>query len=109
MAVISREELLEQIKGRVGEAADDETLAYLENVTDTLSDYERRLSESGDWERRYRENDDMWRAKYRDRFFGGSTDSEETEVTVEINGGPEPPRDLEDEKVTYESLFVKEG
>ena len=37
MAVKNREEILSEIRTRVGEQTDDETIAFLEDVTDTLA------------------------------------------------------------------------
>ena len=42
MAVKTREEILEELRVRVGEQTDDETIAFLEDVTDTLSDLETK-------------------------------------------------------------------
>ena len=54
MAVKTREEILEEIKTRVGEQTDDETIAFLEDVTDTLSDLETRANGNGkDWKTMY--------------------------------------------------------
>lgn len=67
MAVRTREELMEAIRGRVGDS--DEDLAFIEDVTDTLSDLETRATDQTDWQARYEENDREWRERYRARFF----------------------------------------
>ena len=92
-------EMLKQLTERLGESSTtDENLSLIEDTTDTLEDYERRLKESGDWERRYKENDAEWRTRYRDRFF--SADPEDySDVTEET---------IETEKKNFEDLFVKE-
>lgn len=70
MSVKTREEILEAIKTRVGEQTDDETIAFLEDVTDTISDLETRANGDGkDWKTMYEENDAEWRRKYTERFF----------------------------------------
>lgn len=102
MAVKTKAEILETIRSRVGDSTDDETLEFLEDVTDTLSDLETRASDSTDWKGKYEELDKSWREKYRQRFF--SSDPEEHKT------GNEEFEEKEDkEKKTYEDLFdVKE-
>ena len=48
MSVRTREELLESIRSRVGEQTDDETISFLEDVTDTLADLETRAKDDGE-------------------------------------------------------------
>ena len=96
MAVRTREEILESIRTRVGEATDDETISFIEDVTDTLADLETRANGNGeDWEQRYRENDEIWRKKYTERFFS----KPEPEPDQEPEPEPEP------EKKTFADLF----
>lgn len=66
MAVISKEDLLRRISERIGDDNSDETLSLLEDVSDTITDFEERDSE--DWKTKYEENDAKWRKKYRERF-----------------------------------------
>ena len=103
MAVKTKAEILESIRSRVGDSTDDETLEFLEDVTDTLSDLETRASDSTDWKGKYEELDKTWREKYRERFFS-------SEPKEEDKKGDEEFEEKEDkEKKTYESLFdVKE-
>ena len=70
MAVKTREEILAEVKARVGEQTDDETIAFLEDITDTLSDLETKANGDGiDWKAKYEENDAEWRKKYTERFY----------------------------------------
>lgn len=96
MAVRTREEILESIRTRVGEQTDDETIAFLEDVTDTLTDFETRANVDGeDWEQRYKDNDAEWRKKYTERFFSGQpTEPSEPKLKVE-----------ETKPKTFEDLF----
>jgi molecular chaperone GrpE (heat shock protein) len=96
MAVKTREELLESIRDRVGEQTDDETISFLEDVTDTLTDLETRANGDGEnWEQRYKDNDAEWRKKYTERFFSS--------VPIEP---PEPkPKGEEMSPKTFEDLF----
>lgn len=102
MAVKTRAEILESIRSRVGDSTDDETLEFLEDVTDTLTDLEERASDSTNWKGKYDELDKTWREKYRERFF-----SSEPEESTKENEKFEEKEDKE--KKTYEDLFdVKE-
>lgn len=90
------EELLAMIKGVIGEDTSDESLQLIEDVSDTINDYEDRAKE--DWKAKYEANDKTWREKYRDRFFNGKPESEPEDE----------PDDERPKRLTYENLF-KEG
>ena len=70
MAIKTKEELLETIRSRIGDDSSDETIAFLEDVTDTFSDLESKAKGDGkDWKAEAERIDAEWRTKYRDRFF----------------------------------------
>lgn len=100
MAVRTKDEILELVKARVGDDSSDEVIEFIEDITDTLNDYEKRLSDSTDWKAKYEENDAEWREKYKARFFGKEVVENETEIDDEG----------EDKSMKYEDLFeeVKE-
>lgn len=100
----SKEDLLNSISGILGESVDDAALGILEDITDTVDDYERRLAESGDWEKRYNENDQAWRERYKERFLNASDSG--TEVFEEAEGV-----DIKEDPVpeTFEELFTQEA
>lgn len=99
MAVRNKEEILEAIKTRVGEQTDDETISFLEDVSDTLTDLETKANDNGeDWKTKYEENDKSWRERYTNRFF-----SKEPEPDHKPDPEPEP-----EVKKTFSDLF-KEG
>lgn len=101
MAVRSKEEILEAVRGRIGDATDDETIAFLEDITDTFSDYESRAQGDGvDWKSKYEENDREWRQKYTDRFFSTEPKTEEPPTKEEVE---------EDKPMTFDDLFKEEG
>lgn len=79
MAVRTKDELLEIIRERIGDDSSDETISFLEDITDTLSDYEEKAtnSDTEDWKTKYEENDKMWREKYRERFFSKKVENED--------------------------------
>lgn len=70
MSVKTREELLNAIKTKLGDGTDDESIAILEDVTDTFTDLEEKASGDGtDWKKKYEENEASWRKKYTERFY----------------------------------------
>lgn len=97
MAIKSKAEILELVKARIGDDTSDEALAIIEDVTDTLDDYETRIADSGDWKARYEQNDADWRKKYKERFFAPTEEPEEIDEPDEV-----------EEKRTFEDLFKTE-
>ena len=87
-------ELINLVKERIGEDTSDESLSFLEDVSDTLGDYDNRLSDTTDWKTKYEENDSMWRQKYRDRFMSGSSQEDEKEDEPEEKPAPKTFADL---------------
>lgn len=100
MAVKSKDEILEYLKGKMGDNPDDESIAFLEDVTDTISDFESKVSSTEDWKTKYEENDKEWRKKYTDRFF-----SNEPENVPDPD--PEDPPE-EHTPMNFEDLFTTE-
>ena len=101
MAIRTREEILESIRNIVGDRTDDNTLQVLEDVTDTLTDFENKTANQTDWEAKYKENDEGWRKKYAERFYTG-----DPSASIKIN---EPVIDEPDDKPTrFEELFTTE-
>ena len=96
MAVKSKEELLEIIRNRIGDDTSDEAITLLEDVADTLTDYEERSkSEGEDWKTKYEENDKAWRERYRERFFSKEVDEKEDFED----------EDTETKVLSYDNLF----
>lgn len=97
MAILTRAELMSKLKERFGEATDEESLAFIEDVTDTYDsmankEYAEKLAEMTG---KYNELE----RKYRERFF-------QQEEVVEDNepANPEP----DPEPLRYEDLFTEE-
>ena len=102
--VKTKEEILEAIKGKIGEDTSDETITLLEDISDTLNDYDTKTKDSTEWKTKYEENDKAWREKYTNRFFNNEGDDGGDK------GDKVPDELLGDTPTTYESLFeeVKE-
>ena len=96
MAILTKEQLMESIKNRVGEDTSDEALVFIENVNDTIESM--TTDKNTDWKAKYEENDAAWRQKYKDRFF--NTSSEDKDDDFEEDDKKKP--------MTYEALFKEE-
>lgn len=95
MAVVNKDTIMERLRENFNGNDSDDVLGLLEDVTDTLNDYQSRLEENGDWKERYEQNDREWRQKYKDRFFNNDPEPE-----------PEPDKDPEQATpTTFEELF----
>lgn len=75
--IISREELISSAREIFGEDSTDEQITFIENLSDTVSDFEERITSSGDWKTKYEENDANWRKRYTERFVNPSITQEE--------------------------------
>ena len=103
MAVVNKDTIMERLRENFNDNDSDDVLGLLEDVTDTLNDYQSRLEENGDWKERYEQNDREWRQKYKDRFFNN-----EPEPDPEPEPEPEPEPDKDPEQATpttFEELF----
>lgn len=93
MSVKTREELLNAIKTKLGDGTDDESIAILEDVTDTFTDLEEKASGDGtDWKKKYEENEASWRKKYTERFYSADPEPSKPPETDE----PEAPKNFSD-------------
>ena len=92
------EELIESVKGKIGEDISDESISLIEDISDTYNDVVTRYTTSEDWKKKYEDNDAEWRRRYIERFSGKVEDKEDFSED-----------DKEEKEIkTYEDLF-KEG
>lgn len=99
MAVKTRDEIVEAVRKRIGEDTSDEAISLLEDVTDTLADYETRVADKTDWKTKYGEMDASWRKKYMDRFSGKTGEEVKEEQEEQIKDDSEPR--------TFDELFTE--
>lgn len=99
MAVKTREEILEAIRSRIGEDTSDESISLLEDITDTMEDYETRVADKTDWKNKYDELDATWRRKYIERFSGKTGEDIKNEQEEQIKDDSEPR--------TFDELFTE--
>jgi hypothetical protein len=96
MAVLSRDEFFDRVQKIVGTDTTDESLTFIEDMTDTYNSLDEKANGDGtDWEQRYKDLDESWKEKYKKRFFSGGS----SRVIEEV-------KDIEEKKeVTYDDLF----
>mgnify|MGYP003466073152 FL=1 len=98
--ILSKEELMTEMKSIIGERTDDEAIKFIEDVTDTIGSLEEQNNENNEnneWKSKYEEIV----TKYKERFFNQEVDkNEETEE--------ETKEETEDNPETYDELFEEE-
>lgn len=97
--VKTKEDMLAEIKSYIGDRTDDETVSLVENVTDTLTDMEK----NGNAEARVKEVEDMWRAKYMERFFDGDKEKQ----NIEVEEDEETEEKDKSEEITIDDLYTE--
>ena len=76
MAVKTKEEILESVKEIFGDNTDDNTITFLEDITDTITDLEDKAKGDGtDWKAKYTENDETWRKLVQLVQYSGNQDT----------------------------------
>jgi hypothetical protein len=88
MAIVPKSDLLNKFQTIVGDNTSDDVLNFLDDMKDTLDDFEKRSSVDSEWKAKYEANDKAWRERYRDRFMNGAKEPDEMTPNVpEGNGG----------------------
>lgn len=93
MAIKTKDEIMNFIKDRTKDDTSDETLTFIEDISDTINNYEKQAKEDTDWKKKYEDNDKQWREKYRDRFFSGNEGSPKNPNPIEPPSNPDTPSD----------------
>lgn len=78
MAVKTKDEILEALKGVIPDMTTDSAIGIVEDITDTFAD------RAEDWKTRYEENDRQWRERYTSRFFEERKDDKPPESEDEV-------------------------
>lgn len=110
MAIRSKDEIMTAIRARIGDDTSDEALSLIEDVNDTITDYDTRVADQTDWKAKYTENDESWRKRYRDRFFGiDETPGNTTTTPATVVGDNASDLKGESEDKTFDELFEEKG
>lgn len=102
MAVRTRDEILTSLNKLIGDKQDDETLAFIEDVTDTLSQPSQDQdlkAENDKLKQDLKDQDDAWRKKYRERFFSAPVEPDPAPSGADQTPEPEKP-------LTFDALFA---
>lgn len=96
MSVQTKDKIMELVKGRIGDDTSDESIALIEDISDTFTDLEAKAKGDGeDWKAKYEALDNEWRTKYTERFFSPDPDGDELGK----------PNEEDNKPLTYEDLF----
>ena len=98
--ILKKEEVLKKVSDILGDRNDDEAIGFIEDLSDTLEDYDKKLGE--DWKTKFEENDKAWREKYKARFFDATPDEHTDEAAEQIG------TQVEEKELTFDALFKEE-
>lgn len=74
--VKTKDEIMKEIRAYIGDRDDDQTIALVENISDTIDDYAAHC----DYDNKLMAVEEAWRRKYIDRFMNGGENKNEVEV-----------------------------
>lgn len=89
MAVKDRDYILSAVKKMIGDNTSDEAIALMEDINDTITDYETKVVDKTDWKAKYDEVDASWRRKYIERFSGKTGEEIKNEQEEQIKDDAE--------------------
>jgi hypothetical protein len=109
MAIVSKDELLKQVKELLKENTSDEAIKFMEDVNDTMdsfgdtnkvSELEKKVTEL---EEKVKTTDKEWRDRYTERFYSGTDDKK---VIDDPSISTPTESDIsENTKKTFDDLF----
>ena len=69
MAILSKEDFTKAITIIIGERSDEDSVKFIEDMTDTYNGLEADKNVSvSEWEQKYNALNDTWSKRYKDRF-----------------------------------------
>jgi len=93
--VLTKDDLFNMVKEKIGEDNSDDSIAFIENLTDTYNDLQEKANGDGvDWKAKYEENDASWKQRYKERFFNSPVPNVE-----------QKQEEVPEKKLTFENLF----
>lgn len=110
MAIVSKDEIMKQVKELLKDNTSDEAIALIENVNDTLDSLgdsenvdalNKKITEL---EQTVKDTEEKWRTKYTERFYSGTDDK--TKIDDPSVNNPSEKDDKEDNTPeTFDDLF----
>lgn len=96
--VKTKDEIMEEIRAYIGDRADDQTIALVENISDTIDDY----AAHGDYDNKLMAVEAEWRRRYIDRFMNGG----DNKTDVELEKTEDDEKDKAEE-IKIEDLYTE--
>ena len=96
--VKTKDEIMEEIRAYIGDRADDQTIALVENISDTIDDY----AAHGNYDEKLMAVEAEWRRRYIDRFMNGG----ENKIEVEVAKTDDEEKDNAEE-IKIEDLYTE--
>ena len=103
MGVLGKDDFFKRIRDHIGDDTSDESIAFIEDVTDTYNALEQSSKDETDWKSKYEELDENWKKRYRDRFFKNDDGGETTQDKAMVKQKENVKAD--GEKRDFEDLF----
>lgn len=98
MAILNRDEFFNRLHDRIGSDTSDESISFLEDMTDTYNNLEQSANGDGtNWKQKYEELDESWKKRYRHRFFSGNGNS---------NIADDDTTESNNKDITFDDLFT---
>lgn len=105
MAVLKKDELFNKIHSVLGKLETDESVSFLEDMTDTYNRMEELANGDGnDWKQKYEENDQAWRKRYTERFLHNPSINNYPYEGAD-SADPEPTEEEKAEAIKISDLF----
>lgn len=107
MAIKSRDDLMKIVLDAVAHFPPDYQTSLLEDVNDTLIDYDTRMGSVKEWEDKYNALNDTWKQKYQERFvqnpkINNPDDIFKRETESEVS------EDITPDNITIDDLFERD-
>ena len=96
--VKTKDEIMKEIRTYIGDRSDDQTIALIENISDTIDDY----AAHGDYDTKLMAVEAEWRKKYMERFFVG-----DKEEKIEDKKKKEKEENDKSEEIKIEDLYTE--
>ena len=96
--VKTKDEIMEEIRAYIGDRSDDQTIALIENISDTIDDY----AAHGDYDEKLMAVEAEWRRKYIDRFMSGGENKNEKKKKKTMDEEKDKP-----EEIKIEDLYTE--
>lgn len=84
MAVLGRDDFFKSLSGIIGDDTSEKSVTFIEDMTDTYNDFEKRIktSNSAEFEKRFNDMNEAWRKRYMSRFLSGGESFENSQAKI---------------------------